>query len=74
VDRPDRVRALSLTRPTRVVYADCLPPTLRYVLLTLLQTLYAYYVEGDIIFVGKRKTFDKRVRLVGPYYHGGLLD
>jgi hypothetical protein len=38
-------------------------PGLRYVILTLLQTLYAYFVEGDIIFVGKRKTFDKRVRL-----------
>ncbi|KAI9441714.1 microsomal signal peptidase 25 kDa subunit-domain-containing protein [Lactarius indigo] len=34
-----------------------------YIILTLLQTLYAYFVEGDIIFVGKRKTFDKRVRL-----------
>ncbi|KAI0266488.1 signal peptidase complex subunit 2 [Gloeopeniophorella convolvens] len=32
-----------------------------YVVLTLLQTLYAYFVEGDIIFVGKRKTFDKRI-------------
>ena len=40
----------------------CLP-SLRYVILTLLQTLYAYFVEGDIVFVGKRKTFDKRVRL-----------
>ncbi|OBZ67623.1 hypothetical protein A0H81_12268 [Grifola frondosa] len=32
-----------------------------YVLLTLAQTLYAYFVEGDIVFVGKRKTFDKRI-------------
>ncbi|KAI0754310.1 microsomal signal peptidase 25 kDa subunit-domain-containing protein [Daedaleopsis nitida] len=32
-----------------------------YVLLTLMQTLYAYFVEGDIVFVGKRKTFDKRI-------------
>ncbi|KAH9036193.1 microsomal signal peptidase 25 kDa subunit-domain-containing protein [Lactarius pseudohatsudake] len=32
-----------------------------YIILTLLQTLYAYFVEGDIIFVGKRKTFDKRI-------------
>ncbi|ETW77892.1 hypothetical protein HETIRDRAFT_144363 [Heterobasidion irregulare TC 32-1] len=32
-----------------------------YVLLTLLQTLYAYFIEGDIVFVGKRKTFDKRI-------------
>ena len=35
----------------------------RYVILTLAQTLYAYFVEGDIVFVGKRKTFDKRVRV-----------
>ncbi|KAI0631318.1 microsomal signal peptidase 25 kDa subunit-domain-containing protein [Trametes polyzona] len=32
-----------------------------YVVLTVLQTLYAYFVEGDIVFVGKRKTFDKRI-------------
>ncbi|KAI0002134.1 microsomal signal peptidase 25 kDa subunit-domain-containing protein [Russula compacta] len=32
-----------------------------YILLTLLQALYAYFIEGDIIFVGKRKTFDKRI-------------
>ena len=35
--------------------------TSRYILLTAIQTLYAYFVEGDIIFVGKRKTFSKRV-------------
>lgn len=29
--------------------------------MTIAQTLYAYFVEGDIVFVGKRKTFDKRV-------------
>lgn len=34
----------------------------RYFLLTALQTLYAYFIEGDIVFVGKRKTFSKRVR------------
>ena len=34
-----------------------------YLLLTALQTLYAYFVEGDTIFVGRRKTFSKRVRL-----------
>ena len=33
----------------------------RYFLLTAIQTLYAYFIEGDIIFVGKRKTFSKRV-------------
>ena len=32
-----------------------------YVILTVTQTLYAYFVEGDVVFVGKRKTFDKRV-------------
>ena len=46
---------------------DVCPPPLRaswtpsYVLLTTIQTLYAYFIEGDIVFVGKRKTFDKRV-------------
>ncbi|KAH9941854.1 microsomal signal peptidase 25 kDa subunit-domain-containing protein [Epithele typhae] len=32
-----------------------------YVILTIAQTLYAYFIEGDIVFVGKRKTFDKRI-------------
>ncbi|KAI0045009.1 hypothetical protein FA95DRAFT_1459366, partial [Auriscalpium vulgare] len=32
-----------------------------YVFLTVVQTLYAYFVEGDVVFVGKRKTFDKRI-------------
>jgi hypothetical protein len=39
----------------------------RYIVLTLLQALYAYFVEGDIIFVGKRKTFDKRVSVAYPF-------
>jgi signal peptidase complex subunit 2 len=30
--------------------------------LTLSQTLYAFFVEGSTVFVGKRKTLDKRVR------------
>jgi hypothetical protein len=34
---------------------------LRYIVLTLSQALYAYFIEWDTIFVGKRKTFDKRV-------------
>ncbi|RPD54882.1 hypothetical protein L226DRAFT_487526 [Lentinus tigrinus ALCF2SS1-7] len=34
---------------------------LLYVFLTLAQTLYSYFIEGDIVFVGKRKTFDKRI-------------
>lgn len=37
--------------------------TFRYILLTVVQTLYSYFVEGDTVFVGKRKTLDKRVRL-----------
>ncbi|KAH7886888.1 microsomal signal peptidase 25 kDa subunit-domain-containing protein [Phlebopus sp. FC_14] len=32
-----------------------------YVILTTLQTLYAHLIEGDIIFVGRRKTFSKRI-------------
>ncbi|KAI0326088.1 hypothetical protein GY45DRAFT_1329335 [Cubamyces sp. BRFM 1775] len=32
-----------------------------YVILTIAQTLYAYFIEGDVVFVGKRKTFDKRI-------------
>ncbi|KAF8814993.1 hypothetical protein BYT27DRAFT_7201944 [Phlegmacium glaucopus] len=32
-----------------------------YIILTLAQTLYAYFIEGSTIFVGKRKTFSKRI-------------
>ncbi|KAJ7163082.1 microsomal signal peptidase 25 kDa subunit-domain-containing protein [Mycena filopes] len=32
-----------------------------YFLLTFTQTLYSYFIEGDIVFVGKRKTFSKRI-------------
>jgi signal peptidase complex subunit 2 len=32
-----------------------------YIVLSTLQTLYAYFVEGDVVFVGKRKTFSKRI-------------
>jgi len=32
-----------------------------YMVLTTLQTLYAYLIEGNTIFVGKRKTFSKRI-------------
>ena len=42
----------------------CALQTHSYVLLTTIQTLYAYFVEGDIVFVGKRKTFDKRVSIL----------
>ena len=47
-DDPHR-RCLSLCTPSR------------YVILSILQTLYAYFIERDIVFLGKRKTFDKRV-------------
>jgi len=32
-----------------------------YILLTAAQSLYAYFIEGSTIFVGKRKTFSKRI-------------
>jgi len=32
-----------------------------YIFLTVVQTLYAYFVEGHTIFVGKRKSFSKRI-------------
>ncbi|TFK32326.1 microsomal signal peptidase 25 kDa subunit-domain-containing protein [Crucibulum laeve] len=32
-----------------------------YIFLTLVQTLYAYFIEGETVFVGKRKTFSKRI-------------
>ncbi|XP_006463469.1 hypothetical protein AGABI2DRAFT_194285 [Agaricus bisporus var. bisporus H97] len=32
-----------------------------YVVLTTIQTLYAYFVEGDTVFMGRRKTFSKRI-------------
>lgn len=32
-----------------------------YVVLSLVQALYAYFIERDIVFMGKRKTFDKRI-------------
>ncbi|THG94321.1 hypothetical protein EW026_g7131 [Hermanssonia centrifuga] len=32
-----------------------------YIILTVLQALYSYFIEGDIVFVGKRKTLDKRI-------------
>jgi len=34
---------------------------LLYILLTSLQALYAYFVEGEVVFVGKRKSFSKRI-------------
>lgn len=33
----------------------------RYVLLTSLSTLYSFFVEKDIVYVGKRKTLAKRI-------------
>ncbi|KAI0346629.1 hypothetical protein BDW22DRAFT_1481640 [Trametopsis cervina] len=35
-----------------------------YILLTVIQTLYSYFVEGDVVFVGRRKTLDKRTVLM----------
>ncbi|PPQ92269.1 hypothetical protein CVT25_008577 [Psilocybe cyanescens] len=32
-----------------------------YIFLTVVQTLYAYFIEGNTIFVGKRKSFSKRI-------------
>ncbi|KIJ36334.1 hypothetical protein M422DRAFT_76255 [Sphaerobolus stellatus SS14] len=32
-----------------------------YIILTSIQTLYAYFIEGNIVYVGKRKTFAKRI-------------
>ena len=40
---------------------------LRYIVLSLSQAIYAYFIEGDTIFVGKRKTFDKRVSVASPF-------
>lgn len=49
---------------TRVVVSDCLY-FIRYIVLSISQAIYAYFIEGDTIFVGKRKTFDKRVSVAG---------
>jgi signal peptidase complex subunit 2 len=32
-----------------------------YIFLTVIQTLYAYFVEGNTVFEGKRKSFSKRI-------------
>ncbi|KAG6828262.1 hypothetical protein H0H92_008605 [Tricholoma furcatifolium] len=32
-----------------------------YIALTTIQSLYAYFIEGSIVFVGRRKTFSKRI-------------
>jgi len=34
---------------------------LLYMILTCVQSLYAYFIEGNIVYVGKRKTFAKRI-------------
>lgn len=46
---------------TRVVLVSDILLFSSYVILTSLQTLYAYFVEGNIVFVGRRKTFSKRI-------------
>lgn len=52
------------------MYTDAFP---RYFALTTAQTLYAYFVEGSTVFVGKRKTLDKRVRFARPPENFHLL-
>ncbi|KAF5369056.1 hypothetical protein D9758_002943 [Tetrapyrgos nigripes] len=32
-----------------------------YILLTTIQTLYSYFIEGDVVYVGRRKTFSRRI-------------
>lgn len=39
----------------------------RYFVLTLLQTAYAYWVEGKTIFIGKRRTLANRVRISSTF-------
>ncbi|KAG5349447.1 hypothetical protein C0989_003878 [Termitomyces sp. Mn162] len=34
---------------------------LSYMALSVIQSLYAYFIEGNIVFVGRRKTFSKRI-------------
>jgi len=35
-----------------------------HVILPTIQTMYAYFIEGDTVFTGKRKTFSKRASLL----------
>ena len=55
-----RPPAPMMPRPVSLMVSP-LFTTFRYVILSLVQTLYAYFIERDIVFLGKRKTFDKRV-------------
>ncbi|KAG8836570.1 hypothetical protein FRB91_008580 [Serendipita sp. 411] len=54
--------AFPLSYPPRLQFVDrLLLPLYSYVILSGAQTLYAYLIEGDTVFVGKRKTYAKRV-------------
>jgi signal peptidase complex subunit 2 len=57
---------------TRVVVSHCLY-FIRYIVLSISQAIYAYFIEGDTVFVGKRKTFDKRVSVAGACVRGSVL-
>lgn len=60
---PSYGRGLSCTsHPSSTLSSPLTCMRARYIVLTTLQALYSYFIEGDIVFVGKRKTFDKRVR------------
>jgi hypothetical protein len=41
---------------TRVVVSHCLY-FIRYIVLSISQAIYAYFIEGDTIFVGKTRNF-----------------
>jgi Microsomal signal peptidase 25 kDa subunit (SPC25) len=68
--KPLFIRSLSDTREMLTIDADT-DALNSYIILSVLQTLYAYFIEGDVIFVGKRKTFSKRVRS-SAYQHPRL--
>lgn len=46
-------------------------PSPRYFLLTAIQTAYAYFVEGKIIYVGRRRTLSNRVCILHAYSLSG---
>ena len=51
---------MSRQRP-RIVLVSNMHFFSSYAILTSLQALYACFVEADIVFVGRRKTFSKRI-------------
>lgn len=52
---------ICVPRVNRALISQYVCAGTRYILLTIVQALYAYFIEGDVVFVGKRKTLDKRV-------------